>query len=231
MEKYMNFDGSQWANDGIEKQVFTGFDGGSNDTNQTTQLTEEDVVRVSEIYGTALNQSGNLTEDEVIRVSQIYGTALNYDGSSESTQDLWFNHPGLFTRSKKKEKQRVKEYQDKVNANFPNTGSCAVLTDSLGRLNKELDVLYTNSESGNKSQRRVNERETLVRERRKKSVLNGKNSACSGEEANFQRDSQFTQQLFQEGSSPSVGMTPLSMGLGVLALGGIAYGIIKMNKK
>ncbi len=265
MEKYKNFDGSQWANDGSENQVFTGFDGsqwandgienqvftgfdGNNDTNQTTELTEDEVVRVSEIYGTALNQSGELTEDEVVRVSEIYGTALNYDGMSPNMElvlpendnsqmpdsDLWFNHPGLFGitwSSKKREANREKDEQAKVNANYPNSGSCSVLTDSLNRLNGELDNLYANSESGSRGARRVNARATKTRERRLASVQSGKDSACAGEEANFQREAQFNQQLFSQGSVSPTGMTPLNIGIGVLLIGGIVYGITRMTKK
>mgnify|MGYP003111727181 CR=1 FL=1 len=242
MEKYKNFDGSQWANDGIENQVFTGFDGsqwandgsenqvftgfdGNNNTNQTTQLTEDEVVRVSEIYGTALNYDGMSPNMELVLPEN--------DNSQMPDSDLWFNHPGLFGitwSSKKREANREKDEQAKVNANFPNTGSCAVMTDSLNRLNGELDNLYANSESGSRGARRVNARATKTRERRLASVQSGKDSACAGEEANFQRDAQLTQQLMSQGSTTPTALSPLNIGIGVLLLGGIVFGITRMNK-
>ena len=224
MEKYKNFDGSQWANDGIENQVFTGFDG-NNNTNQTTQLTEDEVVRVSEIYGTALNYDGMSPNMELVLPEN--------DNSQMPDSDLWFNHPGLFGitwSSKKREANREKDEQAKVNANFPNTGSCAVMTDSLNRLNGELDNLYANSESGSRGARRVNARATKTRERRLASVQSGKDSACAGEEANFQRDAQLTQQLMSQGSTTPTALSPLNIGIGVLLLGGIVFGITRMNK-
>ena len=224
MEKYKNFDGSQWANDGIENQVFTGFDGNDN-TNQTTQLTEDEVVRVSEIYGTALNYDGMSPNMELVLPEN--------DNSQMPDSDLWFNHPGLFGitwSSKKREANREKDEQAKVNANFPNTGSCAVMTDSLNRLNGELDNLYANSESGSRGARRVNARATKTRERRLASVQSGKDSACAGEEANFQRDAQLTQQLMSQGSTTPTALSPLNIGIGVLLLGGIVFGITRMNK-
>lgn len=242
MEKYNNFDGSQWANEGDEKQVFTGFDGsqwandgiekqvftgfeGNNDTNQTTQLTEDEVVRVSEIYGTALNYDGMSPNMEL--------ELPENDNSQMPDSDLWFNHPGLFGitwSSKKREANREKDEQAKVNANFPNTGSCAVMTDSLNRLNGDLDNLYANSESGSRGARRVNARATKTRERRLANVQSGKDSACAGEEANFQRDAQLTQQLMSQGSTTPTGLTPMNIGIGVLLLGGIVFGITRMNK-
>jgi hypothetical protein len=242
MEKYNNFDGSQWANEGDEKQVFTGFDGsqwandgiekqvftgfeGNNDTNQTTQLTEDEVVRVSEIYGTALNYDGMSPNMEL--------ELPENDNSQMPDSDLWFNHPGLFGitwSSKKREANREKDEQAKVNANFPNTGSCAVMTDSLNRLNGDLDNLYANSESGGRGAKRVNARATKTREIRLASVQSGKDSACAGEEANFQRDAQLTQQLMSQGSTTPTGLTPMNIGIGVLLLGGIVFGITRMNK-
>lgn len=105
------------------------------------------------------------------------------------------------------------------------------MTDSLNRLNGELDNLYANSESGSRGARRVNARATKTRERRLASVQSGKDSACAGEEANFQREAQFNQQLFSQGSVSPTGMTPLNIGIGVLLIGGIVYGITRMTKK
>ena len=264
MEKYMNFDGSQWENDGVDKQVFTGFDGsqwandgiekqvftgfeGNNDTNQTTQLTEDEIVRVSQIYGTALNQSGPLNKEEIVRVTEIYGTALNQTGDGMSPNmelvlpendtsrmpdsDVWSNHPGFLGitwSAKNREKKREQEEQSRVNANFPNSGSCSVMTDSLNRLNGELEDLYASS-GGKKGARRVNARATITRERRLSSVQSGKDSACAGEEANFQRDALIYGQNSQ-GSTDTSGLSPLNIGIGVVLLGGIVYGITSMNK-
>jgi hypothetical protein len=243
MEKYKNFDGSQWANDGSENQVFTGFDGsqwandgienqvftgfdGNNDTNQTTELTEDEVVRVSEIYGTALNYDGMSPNMELVLPEN--------DNSQMPDSDLWFNHPGLFGitwSSKKREANREKDEQSKVNANYPNSGSCSVLTDSLNRLENDLENLEANKDGGGKGARRVNARARKTRETRISSVRSGKESACAGEEANFQREAQFNQQLFSQGSVSPTGMTPLNIGIGVLLIGGIVYGITRMTKK
>jgi len=243
MEKYMNFDGSQWENDGVDKQVFTGFDGsqwsndgvdnqvftgfeGNNNTNQTTQLTEDEVVSVTEIFGTALNQTGDGMSPNMELVLP------ENDNSQMPDSDLWFNHPGLFGITWSSKKREAKRYQTelaKVNSNFPNTGSCSVMTNSLNRLTGELDNLYANADSGKRGAKRVNARGTKARERRLSSVQSGKDSACAGEEANFQRDADIYGQ-YNQASSPSSGLSPLNIGIGVVLLGGIVYGITRMNK-
>jgi len=241
MEKYNNFDGSQWANEGNEKQVFTGFDGsqwsndgiekqvftgfeGNNDTNQTTQITEDEIIRVSEIYGTALNYDGMSPNMELVLPEN--------DTSRMPDSDVWSNHPGFLGitwSAKNREKKREQEEQAKVNANFPNSGSCSVMTDSLNRLNGELDNLYASSGEGKRGAKRVNSRAITTRERRLASVQSGKDSACAGEEANFQRDSEMYGQ-YAQGSSTTSGLSPLNIGIGVLLLGGIVFGITRMNK-
>jgi hypothetical protein len=60
-------------------------------------------------------------------------------------------------------------------------------------------------------------------------LIAGKDSACAGEEANFQRDSQMYGQ-YAQGSSTTSGLSPLNIGIGVLLLGGIVFGITRMNK-
>ena len=222
-DKYLNFDGSQWTNDGTESI------GAWN--NQAGQLTEEQVVRVSEIYGTALNQTGQGGDDMSSNM-----VLSDDDNSSMPDSDVWSNHPGLFgiTWSKKKaESEREAKEQVKVNASYPNTGSCAVLTSSLDRLNGDIAKLEANKDGGGKGAKRENARARKTRKIRKKSVTSGTNAACEGEEAAFQRDIANQQEMVLQsgGGSTSGAASPLNLVLGLVVLGGIGFGIYKLTKK
>jgi hypothetical protein len=158
------------------------------------------------------------------------------DNSKMPDSDVWSNHPGFLgiTWSKKKaERQREEGEQAKVNANYPNSGSCAVLTDSLERLQGDIEKLEANKDGGGKGAKRVNARARKTRKIRKSSVSSSQVASCEGEEAAFQREAQTTQQLVLQGgtTSSSAPISPLNIGLGVLVLGGIVFGIIQMTKK
>lgn len=229
--KFLNFDGmtSEVANDMPWSDTVW--------SNQAGKVTEEQIVKVTEIIGTALNASGDsITLDHHTNSGPKVLVLSEDDNSKMPDSDEWSNHPGFLgiTWSKKKaESQREAAEQVKVNANYPNSGSCAVLTDSLDRLQGDIEKLEANKDGGGKGAKRVNARARKTRKIRKSSVSSGQEASCEGEEAAFQREAQTTQQLVLQGgtTSSSAPISPLNIGLGVLVLGGIVFGIIQMTKK
>ena len=195
-------------------------------SNQSGEVTEEDVVRVATIYGTALNASGK---------SLCGGEAPPIPNSKMPDSDVWSNHPGFLgiTWSKSKaESERYQKELNKVNGQFPNTGTCAVLTDSLDRIDSDLANLNANKDGGGKGAKRVNARGRKARNARRKGIASGAAAACAGEEAAFQRDVSTQQQMFlQSGVAPQSAISPINLILGFLVLGGVGFGIYKMSKK
>ena len=181
----------------------------------------------------------NAAGQESITLDHHIGNSPNMvlsdiDNSKMPDSDVWSNHPGFLgiTWSKKKaEAEREAKEQAKVNAAFPNTGSCAVLTSSLNSINRELEELEANKDGGGKGAKRVNARGRKTREIRKKSVKTNTEAACAGEEAAFQRESVvYGQQVLQSEGAQSA-LSPLNLIIGLVVLGGIGFGIYKMTKK
>ena len=225
-------------------------------SNQAGGITEEDVERVSTLYGTALNASGkslcggeappipnrNASGQESITLDHHTELSPNMvltddANSSMPDSDVWSNHPGFLGwtwSASKREDERYQKELSKVNSDYQNTGSCAVLTDSLGRLDKSLASLNANSGSGSRGAKRVRKRAIKARKARRGSVNSGMTSACAGEEASFQRDVSTQQQMvLQSGAAagaPSA-ISPINLMLGFLVIGGIGFGIYKMSKR
>ena len=211
-------------------------------SNQSGEVTEEDVVRVATIYGTALNASGkSLCGGEAPPIPNRSGKSLcggespPIPNSKMPDSDVWSNHPGFLgiTWSKSKaESERYQKELNKVNGQFPNTGTCAVLTDSLDRIDSDLANLNANKDGGSKGAKRVNARGRKARNARRKGIASGAAAACAGEEAAFQRDVSTQQQMFlQSGVAPQSAISPINLILGFLVLGGVGFGIYKMSKK
>ena len=89
------------------------------------------------------------------------------DGNNpDMDSDSFLNHPGFLGitwSSKKAEAERYNTELSRVQGNYPNSGSCAVLTDSLNRLDEDLDNLESKKNSGGRGAKRVNKRARKAR--------------------------------------------------------------------
>ena len=157
---------------------------------------------------------------------------------STPDSDNFMNHPGFLGitwSSKKAEAERYDKELNRVRGNFPNTGSCAFLTDSLDRIDWSLDELEANKDKGKKGAKRVNARARKARNAHRGSIASAQEAACAGEQAAFQQQAAMNVQAFQQGSLTPAGraggMNMTNLLLGVLVLGGIGYGIYKMGKR
>lgn len=206
-------------------------------SNQAGQLTEQEAINVSTIYGTALNASGqeSITLDHHMNMSPNM-VLTDDDNSKMPDSDNWSNHPGFLgiTWSKSKaESERYQKELNKVNSQYPNTGSCAVLTDSLDRIDADLANLNANKDGGGKGAKRVNARARKARNARRKGIASGANAACAGEEAAWQRQQVELPQLMLQAAPQARqgGMSTTNLILGVLVLGGIGFALYKMGKR
>ena len=229
--KYLNFDGmaTDVANDMPWSDTVW--------SNQAGNITKEEAVRVSQVFGTALNASG----EETITLDHHMGNRPNMvlsdiDNSKMPDSDVWSNHPGFLgiTWSKKKaESERESKEQAKVNASYPNTGNCAVLTSSLDRLDSDLERLNADSGSGSKGAKRVNKRAIKTRDIRRGSVKDGMEASCAGEEAAFQRDVASQQQVLQSAGAGVVdsALSPMNLIIGLVVIGGLGFAVYKLAKR
>ena len=230
-DKFLNFDGmpSDVPNDMPWSDTTW--------SNQAGQLTEQEAIDVSTIYGTALNASGqeSLTLDHHMNMSPNM-VLTDDDNSKMPDSDNWSNHPGFLGitwSSAKAESERYQKELNKVNGQYPNTGSCAVLTDSLDRIDSSLASLNANKDAGGKGAKRVNARGRKARNARRGSIASGATAACAGEEAAWQRQQvELPQLMLQAGAqTKQAGMSSTNLILGFLVLGGIGYGLYKMAKR
>ena len=211
--KYLNFDGmaTDVANDMPWSDTVW--------SNQAGNITKEEAVRVSQVFGTALNASG----EETITLDHHMGNRPNMvlsdiDNSKMPDSDVWSNHPGFLgiTWSKKKaESERESKEQAKVDSSYPNTGNCAVLTSSLDRLDSDL------------------ERAIKTRDIRRGSVKDGMEASCAGEEAAFQRDVASQQQVLQSAGAGVVNsaLSPMNLIIGLVVIGGLGFAVYKLAKR
>jgi hypothetical protein len=228
--KYLNFDGmaSDVPNDMPWSDTVW--------SNQSGNVTEEEAVRVTQLFGTALNASG----EETITLDHHIGNRPNMvlsdiDNSTMPDSDVWSNHPGFIgiTWSKKKaEREREAKEQAKVNAEYPNTGSCAVLTSSLERLDGDVERYEANKDGGSRGAKRVNARARKTRGIRRPSIQDAMESACVAEQQEQQVTLANQQQLFTQSAAATGGLnSPTNLMLGFLVLGAIGYGIYKVMKR
>lgn len=210
-------------------------------SNQAGQLTEQEAINVSTIYGTALNASGQESitldhHDSRIGPDVVLELPDSDKMGKTPDSDQWSNHPGFLgiTWSKSKaESERYQKELNKVNGQYPNTGSCAVLTDSLDRIDSSLASLNANKDAGGKGAKRVNARARKARNARRGSIASGAAAACAGEEAAWQRQQVELPQLMLQAAPQARqgGMSATNLILGVLVLGGIGFGLYKMVKR
>lgn len=228
--KFLNFDGM--ASDVPNDMPW----GDTVWSNQSGGVTEEEAIRVSQVFGTALNASG----DETITLDHHIGHRPNMvlsdiDNNTMPDSDVWSNHPGFLgiTWSKKKaEREREAKEQAKVNAEYPNTGSCAVLTSSLERLDGDVDRLEANKDGGSRGAKRVNARKRKTRGIRRPSIQDAMESACVAEQQAQQVNLANQQQLFTQSAAATGGLnSPTNLMLGFLVLGAVGYGIYKVMKR
>lgn len=205
-------------------------------SNQAGNVTKEEAVRVSQIVGTAFNASG----EESITLDHHIGNRPNMvltddDNNSMPDSDVWSNHPGFLgiTWSKKKaEREREAKEQAKVNAEYPNTGSCSVLTSSLERLDGDVERLEANKDGGSRGAKRVNKRARKTRGIRRPSIKDAMESACIAEQQAQQANLANQQQLFAQSAAATGGLnSPTNLMLGFLVLGAVGYGIYKVMKR
>ena len=153
------------------------------------------------------------------------------ENSPTMDSDQFLNHPGFLgiTWSRKKaEAQREADEQRKVNAAYPNTGGCSVLTNSLDRLNKSLDGLYADGDSGGKGARRVRKRQIKTREIRLSSVQASQEAACAEAQMNLQNQQALLTQI--QAPTQRAAINPMMLGLGVLVIGGVIFAISRIGR-
>jgi hypothetical protein len=201
MEKYINFDGmpSDVPNDMPWSN--TRWSNFSNEKNDTITLSHHDA---------------NIGPDSVL-------TLPDSDFS---------NHPGFLGitwSAKNREKERLADEQRKVNANYPNSGSCGVLTDSLNRLNDSLDGLYAEGDSGKRSARRVRSRQITARETRLGSVQSSQAAACQEASMNQQNQAQLAA-LIQNQQKSATGVNPTMLLIGGVVIAGVIFAVSRMGR-
>ena len=293
-EKYLNFDGmpSSAPNDMPWSDTVW--------SNQAGVVTEEEAIRVSEIYGTALNASGarenlqgtdwqnanmsnasgaregarenlqgtdwqnaNMSNASGVKVcpcgtpgcrgcqkgQQIQPETINLDhhvnlrpdmvldidNARMPDSDQWSNHPGFLGwtwSAKKREAEREAAEQSKVNAAYTNTGSCAVLTSSLDKLDNSISGLEASKDKGGKGAKRVNARGRKTRKIRRPSVASGKDAACEGEAViQQQQTTQFASMLQAPETESKSAISPTMLLIGAAVIGGAIWGISKLTQQ
>tara|TARA_A100001201_G_C4058985_1_gene192110 strand:+ start:75 stop:713 length:639 start_codon:yes stop_codon:yes gene_type:complete len=156
------------------------------------------------------------------------------DGNNPTMDsDTYSNHPGFLgiTWSKKKaEAERYNTELNKVQGNYPNSGSCGVLTDSLNRLDSDLAKLEASAGEGGKGARRVNERARKARNAHRSSVFSAQQAACA--EAQFQQANQAAmfQQMAPQGQSKSL-LSPTNLLIGGVVIAGLIFFIGRAGRK
>ena len=232
-EKYLNFDGmpSSVANDMPWSDTVW--------SNQVGRVTEDEAVRVSEIYGTALNAAGDSSitldhHDSRLGPNMVLELPDSDTMGRMPDSDVWSNHPGFLGwtwSSKKREAEREAAEQSKVNAAYTNTGSCAVLTSSLDKLDKSISGLEASKDKGGKGAKRVNARARKTRKIRRPSVASGKEAACEGEAVTQQQQAtQFSAMLQAPEAQSKSAISPTMLLLGAVVIGGAIWGISKLMK-
>ena len=174
----------------------------------------------------------NAAGQESITLDHHIGNSPNMvlsdnDNSNMPDSDIWSNHPGflwgtwfgdVFQPGKAKER-RKNEAITKINARYPITGSCDLLTLTSDKVNDVLDKHSTASKRGPK---RVAKRETPILQDRLSLIDTNRDLVCAEEaEAQAQQDSLFGQIGDLKAGQQKPGMpqtTTLAIG-GVVLLG------------
>jgi len=257
-EKYLNFDGmpSEVPNDMPWSDTVW--------SNQSGRMTEDEVVRVSEIYGTALNAAGEQkcppgtvgvwpecsspmpgggrTQDTITldhydnRLGPNMVLELPDSDSMGKTpdSDQWSNHPGFlggtwwkdFWRPGEAEKERAEEARRSIEAKYPVTGSCDLLTDTAYQIEERLDK---HGGASGKGAKRVAKREIPILKNRLKTVARNRDTECEAEAAaaaNTMNASMLAAPPPQRGT----GITPTTLIIGALVIGGAIWGISRLTK-
>ena len=165
-------------------------------------------------------------------------TMPDSDNHNFNADSDYMNHPGFLGwtwSSKKRERQRRDREMTKVRGQYPNTGDCAVLTDSLERIDKSIALHTASAGKGGRGAKRVRKRGLSTRKERRPSIASAQAAACEAQE---QEKAELTQLLMspqiqeaRTGASGGGMNKNLAMGLGVLILGGVGYGIYKLIKR
>lgn len=205
------------------------------DDNENVDLNNEDVVRVATTMGMFYNNTGFIDENanQPSITLDHHDSRLGPDMVLETADTEYSNHPGFLGitwSAKKREEARYQTELAKVRNNYPNTGSCAVMTDSLNRLDSSIDKLESEEGEGGRGAKRVRKRALKARNARRGSVASGQEAACAGEQAQLDRQMNMWQTQMAPPSSGPAGMSATNLLLGVVVLGGLVYGITRLAR-
>ena len=158
------------------------------------------------------------------------------DDDNFNADSDYMNHPGFLGwtwSAKKRERQRRDREMAKVVAAYPNTGDCAVLTDSLDRIDSSIAKHIKEEGQGGRGAKRVRKRGLSTRKERRPSIASAQAAACAEKE---QEQAQLAQMLMapqiQDARNPQQGMNKnLAMILGVGVLAAVGFGIYKLIKR
>tara|TARA_R100001509_G_scaffold119273_2_gene73609 strand:+ start:1517 stop:2227 length:711 start_codon:yes stop_codon:yes gene_type:complete len=205
------------------------------DDNENVDLNNEDVVRVATSMGMFFNNTGFIDENanQPSITLDHHDSRLGPNMVLETADTEYSNHPGFLGitwSSKKREEQRYQKELNKVNNSYPNTGSCAVMTDSLNRLDDSIAQLESEEGEGGRGARRVRARALKARNARRGSVAAGQEAACAGEQAEIDRMAMWQTQMMAPPTSGPAGISATNLLLGVVVLGGLVYGITRLAR-
>ena len=204
------------------------------DDNENVDLNNEDVVRVATTMGMFYNTSGFVDDPTQPSITlDHHDSRLGPNMVLETADTESSNHPGFLGitwSAKKREDQKYQRELNKVNNAYPNTGSCAVMTDSLNRLDSSIDKLESEEGEGGRGARRVRKRALKARNARRGSVAAGQEAACAGEQAEIDRMAMWQTQMMAPPPSGPAGMSATNLLLGVVVLGGLVYGITRLAR-
>jgi hypothetical protein len=156
------------------------------------------------------------------------------DNSTMPDSDVWSNHPGFlwgtwwkdFWMPGKAEDEREDAARQKINARYPVTGSCDLLTETSEKVS---NVIKSHSGASGRGAKRIAKRETPILQSRLKTIDQNKDIECAAEaeeEAQQQQLMLMMQQQSQQEQKPGMSQTTAIMIGGVVFLG-VGYFLYK----
>ena len=148
------------------------------------------------------------------------------DNSTMPDSDIWSNHPGFlwgtwwkdFWMPGKAEDEREDDARQKINARYPVTGSCDLLTETSTKVG---NVIASHKGASGRGAKRIAKRETPILQSRLKTIDQNKEIECASEaeEAAQQQQLMLMMQQGQQQEKPGMSQTSALMIGGVVFLG------------
>lgn len=234
-EKYLNFDG-------MTSEVPNDMPWSDTVWSNQTGITNDEVIRVSEVYGTALNASGQSSmtldhHDSRLGPNMVLELPDSDAMGRTPDSDVWSNHPGFLGgtwwkdlwRPGDAERERAEEARRSIEAKYPVTGSCDLLTDTAYQIEEKLD---SHGGASGKGAKRVAKREIPILKKRLTTVARNRDTECDSEAAAAAQASQLQASMLQAGpaSQGAAKISPTMLLLGAAVIGGAVWGITKLMK-